>query len=127
MIIGPRNRPRVLIVANMPRRIRIGMLRVKEMCATNSTERTQRRSQISVIARRHNSAASLMEARDSLTIRNRQPMARINSEEPQLIDIRRIEHTQDSVVAFRVDLTIARGNFIKWCIAVLDRSEMLSQ
>ena len=103
------------------------MLRVKEMCATNSTERAQRRSQIGVITRRHDSPAPLMEARDSLTIRNRQPLARINSEEPQLINIRRIEHTQDSVVAFRINLTIARGDFVNRRIAVFERSEMLPQ
>src|SRR6185369_17286611 len=103
------------------------MLRVEEMCSTNSTERAQRRSQIGVITRRHDSPAPLMEARDSLTIRHRQPVARINSEEPQLINIRRIEHAQNSVVAVRVNLTIARGDFVNRHIAVFDRSKMLSQ
>jgi hypothetical protein len=80
-----------------------------------------------VIPRCHDSAATLMEARYSLTIRNCQPVASIDSEEPQLVDIRGIEHTQDNIVAFRVNLTIARGDSISWRIAVLDRSEMLAE
>ena len=68
MIVGPTDRRAFDVVANMPSRIRILMLRVKEVRAPDSAERTQRRAEILVIASCENAAALLVKTRDAFAI-----------------------------------------------------------
>ena len=101
MIVGPTDRRACLIVANVARLIGLLMLRVKEMRATDSTERTQRRAQVFVVARRQNPAASLVKTRDAFAVGVAQSVAGINSKKPELVDIGRVKHTQNTVIAFQ--------------------------
>ena len=74
-----------------------------------------------MVTRRHYPAALLVKARDAFAICLAQPVAGINSEEPKLINICRIKNTQDVVVAFSIEFTIARRDF------VTSRSEMITE
>jgi hypothetical protein len=77
-----------------------------------------------MITRGHEAAASLMKARDAFAVSFTQAVARIDSEEPQLVEVGRVEHTQNTVIAFRVRLAISRRDFEN---LIVDRSEMLAQ
>ena len=74
-----------------------------------------------MIARRQDPAASLMEARNALTVCPAQPVARIDSEEPELVDVRCVENTQYIVIAVSICFTIARRDF------VTRRTKMIAQ
>ena len=77
-----------------------------------------------MIARRQNPAAFLMKARDAFAVSFAQTIARIDSEEPEFVEVRRIEHTQNTVVAFKIGFVIPRRDFVE---SIVDRSEMLPQ
>ena len=77
-----------------------------------------------MIARRQDPATSLMKARDAFAVSLTQAIARIDSEEPELVKVRRVEHAQNTIVALSVGLAIPRRDFVK---AIVDRSEMLPQ
>jgi hypothetical protein len=64
-----------------------------------------------VVARREDAAAALPEARDALTVRGGQPVARVHREEPKLVEVRRVETAQDLIVARGVGLAVARRDF----------------
>src|ERR1044071_3166488 len=93
MIVGPGDVFRILIVARVPRFVRVLMFAVKEVCAPDAAERAERRPQILVIARRQNPAASLPEARDALTVGQTQSVAQVYGEEPEFVEVGRIELT----------------------------------
>src|SRR6266849_4213292 len=113
MIIWPRDRWRVLIVAGVSRLVRVLVPRVKKMRAAYAAQGAKRRSQILMIARRENSAASLPEARNALTICDTQPITRIDGENPYFIKLARVELAQHLVVAVGVCLAIPRSRLIK--------------
>jgi hypothetical protein len=75
-----------------------------------------------MVARRQYPAASLVKARDAFTVSLAQTIASINREEPELVDVRRVENTQDFVVAFSVRFAIARRDFV-----TPEQSEMVTQ
>ena len=83
---------------------------MKEMRAAHASQSTQRRSQILMIARRENTAASLSEARNALTIARRQSIARVHREKPELIEVGFVEPAQHLFVAVGVCLAIASSN-----------------
>src|ERR1700687_1215905 len=113
MIIRPRDRGSVLIIARVSRLVRVLVFRVKEMRAAHAPQGAERRSQILMIARRENSAASLPEARNALTICDTQPITRIDCEKPYFIKLARVELAQHLVVAVGVRLAIPRSYLIK--------------
>jgi hypothetical protein len=128
VIVGPRDRRGQHVVANVTRGIRILMLRVKEMRAPDSAQRTQRRSEILVIARGENAAAALVKTRDSFAVGVGQSVSGIDGKQPKLVDISLIEHAQDGVVAVCVCLSIACSDFVKRdAVVVFERREMISQ
>src|SRR5260370_27373472 len=110
MIIRPRDRWRVLIVARVSRLVRVVLLRVKKMRAAHAAQGAKRRSQILMIARCENSAASLPEACNALTICVTQPITWIDGENPYFIKLARVELAQHLVVAVGVCLAIPRSH-----------------
>ena len=128
MIVGPTDRRAFDVVADMPSRIRILMLRVKEMRAPDSAERTQRRAEVLVIASGENAAATLVKTRDALAVSLAQSVSGINCKKPELVEVSRIEHTQNSVIPGAVNFPIASSDFIKRnAVVVFDRREMVAQ
>src|SRR5690349_10706506 len=87
MIIGPRQLAIVLIITNVSRWIRLHLFRMKEVSATYATKRAQRHAEILVIARCHDSAAALPESRDAAAIIDTQSLSKIDSKEPQLVEV----------------------------------------
>src|SRR5687768_10443177 len=65
-----------------------------------------------MISRRQQTSASLVKPRDSTTVRSGQPVASLNSEEPELMKVAGIERAQYGVVALRVRLPITRRHLI---------------
>ena len=81
-----------------------------------------------MVARREYAAAALSKARDALTVRDAQPVARVNGEEPKLVEVRRVETAENLVVAVGVRLAVARHDFAERAsIVALQRREMSAQ
>src|ERR1700742_5114549 len=81
-----------------------------------------------MVARREYAAAALAKRRDALTVRDAQPVARVNGEEPKLVEVRRVETAENLVVAVRVRLAVARRDFAERAPTVaLQRREVLAQ
>ena len=76
-----------MIVRNVTRLIRIEVIAVKEMSATDAAKSTERRTEILVIACRQQPAASLVKARDAATVGSRQSIANFDGEEPELMKV----------------------------------------
>src|ERR1043165_9447957 len=112
----------------MPRRVRILVARVKEVCASNAAERAQRRSEIVVIARRKNAAASFVKARDAFAVGLRQTVTSIDRKQPELVEIRFVELAQQRIVAGRIRLAIACGDLIeRRALFVSERTQVFAQ
>jgi hypothetical protein len=84
---------------------------VKEVCATHPAERAERRAEVIVIARGEEPAAALAEARDALTVGHGEPVTGVHGEEPELVEISRVEPAQHFVVTVRVRHAVARRDF----------------
>lgn len=81
-----------------------------------------------MISRRENTAATLAKTRDALAIGAAQSVSDINSEEPELVEVSLVEHTQDNVVAGVVNLSIAGRDFVdRSSLFVFYRREMIAQ
>src|SRR2546423_7535316 len=119
MIVGPCDGFIVGIVASVPRGIGVLMAAMEEMCATNSAQRAQRRSQVLMIAGGYESAASLHKPRDPLTVWNSQSVSSVDSKQPELSKISCIEHAQECVIAVGVCLAIADSDFVEQSAAIV--------
>jgi hypothetical protein len=93
VIVGPGDVFRLLIVARAPGLVRVLVLAVEEVCAPDAAERAERRAEVLMVARGEESAAALAKARDALTIRLGQPVTCVHGEEPQLVEVGRVETT----------------------------------
>src|ERR1051325_3886054 len=104
------------------------MFGVKEVRSTYAAERAQRRPQVLMIARREDAAASLPEARDATAIHLAQPVACVHGEEPELVEVGRIETAQHAVVTLGVCLAVARRDLAeRMSLVVCERREMLAE
>ena len=87
MIIGPCDVLVVRVITNVPRLIRVLVLRIKEVRAANTAESTKRRSQVLVIASRKYSSASFAKACDAFTVDLAQAVSSIDCKEPELVEV----------------------------------------
>src|SRR5215218_2475861 len=81
-----------------------------------------------MVARGEYAAAALPEPRDAPTVGLGQSVARVHREEPELVEVRRVEAAQDFVVAFGVSLSVSRDDFAsRTAFVVPERAEVLAQ
>src|SRR5829696_9925158 len=108
MVVGPVDVLGLTVVARAPRLVRVLVLAVEEVCAADAAERAEGRAQILMVARGEDATAALSKAGDALTVGHGQPVAGVHGEEPQLVEVRRVEPAQNLVVAGRVRHAVAR-------------------
>src|SRR6185436_13268632 len=82
VIIGPGNRGVERIVRNVPRSVGFGILGVKEVSTTDTAQGAQRRTEVFVIPRSHDAAATLPETCDALTVGDGETVSHINCKQP---------------------------------------------
>lgn len=81
-----------------------------------------------MVTRGEKSAASLTETRDPFAVTDCHSIAGIDGEEPEFVEVSRVEHAQHEVVTFGVCFSIARGDFINRIPNFIpDRREMVAQ
>src|SRR5437763_9910083 len=81
-----------------------------------------------MVARGEDAAAALAKARDALTVGHGQTVARVNGEEPQFVEVCRVEPAQHFVVAVRVRLAVARRDFAESAaFRVFQSAQMLAE
>src|SRR6267142_3325550 len=81
-----------------------------------------------MIARRKDSSAALSKTGDTLTVFRRKPLAGINCEEPQFIEVPMIQLTQDCIVAGGSNFPITRCHLDQpIAICVGERAEIFAQ
>src|SRR6476659_8093785 len=97
MIVGPGNRGVERIVRNMPRSVGLWIFGVKEVSTADTTQGAQRRTEVFVVSRSHDAAATLPETRDALTVGDGETVPHINCKQPELVEIRRIKRAKDRI------------------------------
>ena len=90
MVVGPGDRSGKRIIRNVPRGVWLRIPGMKKVGAANAAQSTERCAEVFVIARGHDAAAPLPEARDALTISHGQPIAGVNRKQPKLGEVGRI-------------------------------------
>ena len=66
-----------------------------------------------MVASRQNPATSLPKPSNTLAVRHTQAIARINSKQPELIEICGIKHAQQRIVAISIDFAIAGSDRVQ--------------
>jgi hypothetical protein len=88
------------------------MLRVEEVRAADAAEGAQRSAEVLVIASCHDPAASLPEARNSVTVSHGQPVALINRKQPELLKVSLIKRAKDRIIAGCICFAVARRHVV---------------
>src|SRR6185437_15527764 len=99
MIVGPGNRGVEYIVRNMPRSVGLWIFGVKEMRTADTAEGAQRGTEVFMVSRRHDAAATLAEPSYALTVCDGETVSHINCKKPQLVKVCRIQRAKDRIVA----------------------------
>ena len=78
---------------------RLRVFGVKEMSTADTAQGAQRGTEVFVVSRSHNAAATLPETCDALTVGDGETVSNIDCKQPQLVEVRRIQCAKDRIVA----------------------------
>ena len=81
-----------------------------------------------MIARREYTAAAFVKPRDAFAISFSQPVAGIDREKPELVEVCLVKRAQDWIVACGIRFAIARGDLIeRGSLFMSDRAQVFAQ